>query len=882
MFIEFNKKPKDIRLHLAKPNKQVISAISEQFNANLGVKYGSINELSFSIPHEIYEDGQIKTNPHIDMILERMLIRCTVNTYVEWFIVDSIEEDGDDEDTFNVICLSLGQELDGKRISGMEEIGVNAQTLLNKILEGTIWSVRSQDIDPIFNEMHRSFESGDDSNALECLIKAAETYGALIEWDTHNRRIAFKDATLDGSYKGFLIDYGKLIRSIKRTRTTEEMVTRLYIYGSEDLTIHSVNPTGMTYIEDFSYFMYPFERDANRNVLKSSYYMSDALCHALIDHQALVIENSQPVRDLNEDRVLKQTELVTRQSELTQLQGELDNILELLDVAKAAEDEAAITANNAARDAKEAEVSAKEDVIQGLMADINLIDAQLDMLQGEIADQANFTPDLLAELSLYIIENVWRDDNYIDAKELYEDGLKKFEEIRSPKIVIEADIENILNAVDEQYYWDKMVLGDLIKVRYGQMNIEYMAKIIEINYDFEQEEVSLVIANTKDLLSDSQKFMQLIYGNTSATSIIQANKYKWDKINAISQQVHQIIQNEWDATKNKIIAGVNNSIEIGKRGIIVRNPDFPDEVLIIQSGVMALSMDGGETWKTAIKPDGIVAERLIGRIIAGTELLITNSSGTFTMDNNGAIFDVDAFTIRSSSGNNLVEEWIEGKDFVDDFRDDNIITAYEKKMLKIEWDKIFLRYNANLEKVATYYANNGVGLAFVENYHTTYLALYDYLYTLPQDTLPLLHALNLSNSTRVDSAVFNNFFRSYENAEIELEKQLSLRGVEISLQAEAVANQALASIGSLDSFEIYINSSKGTVFKGGIINTVLTAKVIRNGTDITGTLASTAFVWEKYNKDDTLVAGWSRSGSTVSITSSDVTERATFSCKVTI
>ena len=56
------------------------------------------------------------------------------------------------------------------------------------------------------------------------------------------------------------------------------------------MSIQEVNITGQNYIEDFSYYMYPFERDENRNVLKhSAYGMSDDLCHAILDYNELLI-----------------------------------------------------------------------------------------------------------------------------------------------------------------------------------------------------------------------------------------------------------------------------------------------------------------------------------------------------------------------------------------------------------------------------------------------------------------------------------------------------------------------------------------------------------------------------------------------------------------
>src|SRR5690606_4556445 len=113
---------------------------------------------------------------------------------------------------------------------------------------------------------------------------------------------------------------------------------------------------------------------------------------------------------------------------------------------------------------------------------------------------------------------------------------------------------------------------------------------------------------------------------------------------------------EHDANKRKITAGVNNSIEIGKRGIIVRSPQFPNEVIIIQSGIIALSKDNGNNWQTALTPDGIIAERLMGTIIAGQNLIITNDAGSFVIDNTGLEIEMDSIVIKSGT-KNLVTDW---------------------------------------------------------------------------------------------------------------------------------------------------------------------------------------------------------------------------------
>lgn len=881
--IDYNKRPQEAKLHLAKPNKVPISVISEKFGDNVSLKLGNINELNFSIPH--YINGE--KNEHVDMVLEKMLIRLTLGTYKEWYIVDKITEDGDDTDIFNVQAFSLGYELNDKQETIVDE-SKNATEFLTLALRKTLWEIGY--IDPIFDQMYRAFDL-EETSVLDCIIQAGETFGALIEWDTENRTISLKNVKENGSFRGMTVNYGKFLRTIERTRTTDEMVTRMYVEGNEGLSIHSVNPTGQSYIEDFSYFMYPFERDAQKNVLKSSRYMSDELCHAILDHQNAVLNNAPQIATYQDQLATAEVNLITEESNLTQLELELDNILALLDIAQATEDQVLIDQRKSERDSKESEILAQQMVVNGIKDDIATYKSQIESLQAGILIESNFTEDLLNELNPFIIEKEWKDDRYTNAQELYDDAVAKFEELRQPKVVLDATIDNLLNNIEEQYYWDKLVLGDLIKVKYPQMNIEYMAKIIEINYDFDEGEISVKIANTTDFLTETEKLIQLLYTSSSASKLIENNKYRWNKINAVEDEVNAIITQEWNANKNKIIAGVNNTIEVGNRGIIIQNPDFPNEVVIMQSGIIALSKDGGETWKTAIKPDGIVAERLIGQIIAGQELIITNSSGTFTMDNNGAIFDVGYFKIQSETGTNLVDRWQGSSDFVDDFKDDNIITPYEKKMLKKEWDKIVSKYDSNVIRLNGYFDDQGTSLQEVNDYHQYYTDLFNYLFVDNQtDGYPLLGELNIDKATRIDQLVFDTKFNNYRDKEIQIEELLMLRAKTLADNAKSIADGAQQNINEIENdivWKIELTSSHGFTFKNGIIDTVISAKVYRGKDDITATLPNSAFIWEKRDKNGILDQAWTDAhvavGNAISVTHEDVTGgKADFKCYVDI
>jgi hypothetical protein len=664
--INYDRRPKDAKLHLSKPNKTIISHISEKFNTKLSIKLGNINELNFSIPYYVEEDDVQVYNKHIDMIKEKMLIKVSMGDYIEWFVVEDITENGDDKTIFNVKAFSLGYELKRKlvqlAVSEEEQPNYSLSELMTELLSRTSWTF---EIDTIFDNMVRSFESNG-STVLEAVISAGETFGALIVWDTENRIVRFKDMKDSGKFRGLTLNYGRLLNSIEKSRTSDEMVTRMYVYGNEDLTINAVNPTGQSYIEDFTYFMHPFERSVvgeTVTVLKSSDFMSDELCNALLDYQLLIDANQEQIENAMAELSEKNSLKVTEDSNLSELESELFTANELLTTAQTLLQDNPynqanidlVTLKQTEKDNIQAQVNAQQLITDTINNNIISLNSQIDALYALISKDANFTQDLIDELDLFVIEKEWRDDKYIDEYELYQDSLKKFEELRQPKVVIEANIDNILDVVEEQYYWDKLYLGDLAKVKYTQMKLEYMAKIIQIDYDVDNRVAKLIIANNSDLLDDNEKLVQLLYNSKTATTLIENNKYKWDKVTAVENTVSKLITDKWDATKQQIIAGVNNSVEIDGRGVVVTNPYDENEIVVVQNGVIALSGDKGETWRTAIKASGIVAEQIIGHIILGDNLSIANANSTFSVDKDGIRANVGSFYLQDSEGRNVVD-----------------------------------------------------------------------------------------------------------------------------------------------------------------------------------------------------------------------------------
>lgn len=628
--IDYNKKPQRPRLFLCKPDRTIIAKLKEAYNINHKLKLGNINELTFNLPIQIDVAGKLKDNPHINMIKGRYLIKLVNGNFTEWYIITKISSISDDNGEAKVIeCFSLPYELKDKDIRLYSVTSYNATQVLTDILKNTIWTTGYIDAD--FDLKYRSFDVSK-TTVLDFIFQVAETFGALIIWDTENRTVNFYKPENIGVNRGLTISYKKYLKSINKEEDYENVVTRLKVFGKDGLSIQRVNPTGTNYIEDFSYFMYPFQRDANKNVLQHSDYMSDSLCNALLDYQELVELKRGVFADLLNQLESYQKLLAQHQEEYYQIKLQLDIVLDQLDIAQTTGQPTADLI--AQRDNLISQLNAKQAEIDQDNANIQSVQAQIDDLRNTLKLENNFTPEQIKELNQFVIEREWEDQNYIDDQQLYNDAIKIFEKMKIPPLTVKVDIVNLLDIIEEQRNWDKLVLGDYINIKYERLNINVQAQIIEMNFDYEDGNISITISNTKDINDDLNQYLKMLYKSVSSSAVVDMNKYKWNNTVATVDDVTQILNNVWDTAKRAIEGGVNNSVTIDRRGITIKDPADPNRFIRMTNGVIGFTNDGGNTFKTVLDASGVYAERLIGKILLGNNLIISDDTGTFNISGN--------------------------------------------------------------------------------------------------------------------------------------------------------------------------------------------------------------------------------------------------------
>jgi phage minor structural protein len=288
--LDLNKKVQQIDLFLAKPdtNRTIIAKITHAYNKNNKLILSKINELNFTVPYQIDMNHVLIRTPYIDNIKEKYLVKALIGTSNEWYIITKITKVmSSDKDELQVQCMSLGYELKYKLLRNYKVTSYNCTQVLNEILTDTSWTVGY--IDPDLDLLYRSFDVSSKSK-LDMVLQVAETFNnAIATYDTELRKVNMYKPESIGQDKGFRIMYGQYLQGLNNESNLDEICTRLKPSGKDGLTIQLANPTGSVEIDDFSYFLQPFQRDSNRNVLKSSDYLSDSLSHAILDYNAKLL-----------------------------------------------------------------------------------------------------------------------------------------------------------------------------------------------------------------------------------------------------------------------------------------------------------------------------------------------------------------------------------------------------------------------------------------------------------------------------------------------------------------------------------------------------------------------------------------------------------------
>jgi len=176
-----------------------------------------------------------------------------------------------------------------------------------------------------------------------------------------------------------------------------------------------------------------------------------------------------------------------------------------------------------------------------------------------------------------------------------------------------------LNLVDLQSVGYKYAManpGDYITVIDENINFSDKVRIIKVtsDYDIRGTRTKTEVECGSLSFAEQQKTSQSTLSNVAAGKIPVPNEW-------LTSQVQL-------ATNNLLAA--RTELNFTDQGIIAVDKSDSNKVVILNSAGVGVSTDGGQTFKSAITADGVVADRLYGNLIKGVALQTVNDKG-FTM-----------------------------------------------------------------------------------------------------------------------------------------------------------------------------------------------------------------------------------------------------------
>ncbi|MGF0223152.1 DUF7359 domain-containing protein [Bacillus velezensis] len=565
-------KPGHIKLSLAKPNKKKIANIVDFSNVSLNLNFTELHDLTFNIPTKARYNLTMKSNHVAEIVKGWYLIKAEFLNRVEWFVITGLTKSENEEQTIQVRAQGLPYILHKSKIKSYEGISKNLLEVATDCLKGTCFTVDF--IDPSFNEKRRSFDVT--STRYEFLKNIWETFEAVPIFDTVKNTVSFYKKETLSKYKGVRFSPERFMIDMEDTIDIDQVVTRLNITGKDGIVINSVNPTGQSYLDDFSYFLYPFERDEKRNVIKHSDYMDDDLCHAILDYNELVNkEGSSFYLLLNQKKDLEATKTAQENTLFTLEKIELQQILDKITVAKKAGDDTKDLIKQ--RDAKQLEVTSKKAEISTTANQISKITEEIAVLKDRLSMDKFLGEKLMKKLSYFIHEEDWSNDNIFDETELYEKGLEELGEKNTPPVDIRTNIINLFTINTEKEFWDRIYLGDVIRLTNKSFRTDVKATLTGMNFDFEQQSIQVTLSNGKRATTLEQDFARSLYTAKKASTEFNKKKIDYDTLltnyNARNDRISAPVANPTirnDGTAITHVVNDNGSVDVSIEW------DFPD------------------------------------------------------------------------------------------------------------------------------------------------------------------------------------------------------------------------------------------------------------------------------------------------------------------
>ncbi len=421
MYLDFKKinaaDKKQPMLRLQTLAGKELGVIPFAYDVHFEINYADISTIEFTVPY--YANG-IKNPLYNELISYRVVYTEEFGIYV----LTSPKKSGDGITEIKTVTgYSLEQMLSTKSMF-LEEGTYNfwnplksGDTVLGRIIEADpSWHVGY--VSPRLIGCYRTFDEYSDDILSFCYGDAAEKYRCAFVFDVYQRSISVYDLSEEVPCVPVYLDYKNLVDAVDVSEITDDLTTKLHLYGSDDLSIREVNPTGTDYIINLDYFI----ANGDLDVFVGS--SSVTLAQRVKDWEQRIRDRQQYYVGLISARASLTAQKLSEQAALVELNGELDTLMTQQNVtiqAYAIETTDTGKSNRLKELAniyaqvilKRSEISRQEAAIDSIQNNIDQYTSSIQSVNRELSYNTYFTAQERDILDRFLIEGELEDETFV-------------------------------------------------------------------------------------------------------------------------------------------------------------------------------------------------------------------------------------------------------------------------------------------------------------------------------------------------------------------------------------------------------------------------------------------------------------------------------------
>ena len=397
----------------------------------------------------------------------------------------------------------------------------------------------------------------------------AEQFCCVPVFDRKNKLINLYDIDGFGNDLKLVLNKDNYLKSLEKTFNSSDIVTRLILEGNEEeCIVEEANPTGLNYIENYSYFI------ENED-------MSKELIRALKLFEELTPKRMEKWKEYVSLKAQKNSELSTLDSSENILMtkcNQLQNIIDGYTDMETEEEYYLLDDIKSELDVSNLELQSVSSQIYKIERELKELDIKINRLnklcrRETSEDEAGnllFNEKLLSELKDYIYYDTYSDDSFVDANELIKTGKHILESKCKPTVEFSIDSVNFVNRLlgDKTRLSPEIQLGlgDVISTYDKERDKEELVFFTGWAMNYEDNKLSLTFSNKKTNKEDTRVIADLLKKSKETKKIISVNKWLWNKqkYNKVNSTLMTGMDLDLDFSPNKAYVDSVSSVDLSQ------------------------------------------------------------------------------------------------------------------------------------------------------------------------------------------------------------------------------------------------------------------------------------------------------------------------------